>query len=464
MMKKYSPIIFVLLLVTLACVGLPKKQKVTPVPPLPTEEPTPTMVPPTATPRPTTAPPTAVPTEKIDEPVKEEMPDMDGYSSGSALIYGDDFSDPKQDWESSSTEAVIRTFEDGAFVMNLLDSNYDSWNTVPDRVFNREIVLDVDFQSDEDLPDDVVVGFVCGFVDNDNFNLIAVGPDGWMEIAEYKDGERNRLFSINDQARLYAGGTHLTGVCSPTQLTLYANWVEVGSTKIDALPAGRVGLFGGTYENGNAKLVFDNFMISEGPYIQPEEMDAHLGEVGKLLFEDDFSDEDTNWDVRTIDDGSLTEYLNNEYHMLVNVPNFDLWSNPNDFSVSQDVIVDVDVKLGSDPGESMAAILCNYDMDTHDDFIVAGIDGQGYAQIYEYVDREINWLYTSLFPIPLDPEINHLTAHCIGSEVALLVNNTLVGSASSSVTKRGNVGLLAGTFETGTGDFLFDNFTVHTVK
>lgn len=468
-MKKFLPVIFVLLLVTLACVGLPKKRKVTPVPPLPTEEPTPTMVPPTVTPRPTTVPPTkvppaAVPTEENDEPIKAEMPETSGFSSGAELVYEDDFSNPKQSWDLSSTDAVIRTFEDGAFVMNLLEPSYDSWNTIPGKVFHGEVVLDVDFRSDKELPDDMVAGFVCGFLDNDNFHAIGVGPDGWMEIVEYKDGERNRLFSANDQAPLFAGGTHLTGVCSPTRLTLYVNWVEVGTVKVDALPAGTTGLFGATYENGNAKLIFDNLMIAEGPYFPPENMDTRLGEAGQLLLNENFSNVNSGWDVRTTDNGSVTEYSNNQYHMLVSAPNFDLWSNPNDFSVDQDVIVDVDVKLGSNPGESTAAILCNYNTNTDGDFIVAGIDGQGYAQIYEYVDKKITWLYTSEFPIPLKPDVNHLTAHCIGSQVSLIVNRTLVGSVSSSVTKRGNVGLLAGTFEKGTADFLFDNFTVYSVK
>jgi hypothetical protein len=120
--------------------------------------------------------------------------------------------------------------------------------------------------------------------------------------------------------------------------------------------------------------------------------------------------------------------------------------------------------MGSTPGDGSAAIICNYDMSTHGDFTVAAIDGEGYAIIYERVGGEINSLFTSETPIKLNPEINHLSAHCIGSSVTLLVNHQIVGSATTNVPSPGNVGLLSGTYENSNADFYYDNFVVYASK
>jgi hypothetical protein len=57
--------------------------------------------------------------------------------------------------------------------------------------------------------------------------------------------------------------------------------------------------------------------------------------------------------------------------------------------------------------------------------------------------------------------VNRLSAACIAELLIFYVNGELVGSALDSDFPRGDVGLLAGSFEQGGVEVLFDNFVVY---
>jgi hypothetical protein len=63
--------------------------------------------------------------------------------------------------------------------------------------------------------------------------------------------------------------------------------------------------------------------------------------------------------------------------------------------------------------------------------------------------------------IHADGQVNRLRADCIAELLIFYVNDQLVGSALDSDFPRGDVGLLAGAFEEGGVEVLFDNFVVY---
>jgi hypothetical protein len=471
-----------LLPVFLACVGPTQKVEPTPVPPLPTEIPTPispTAVPATPTDVPTPIPPTLVPPTETPVPtiveptptsiITNTQPIEQGIFipkivSGTEVVFEDDFTDSSLDWPERSSERITRAFVDGEFYMNVVSDRRQGWNYVLDAVYNHDVVLDVDVRGGMDFPEDGEAGFVCGFEDGDNFYAMSVGAHGYIEFFRYLDNERERLYEAYDVLPLDPAGTHLTGVCTQSELSLYVNWQLVGTYAIDGLPAGTAGLVGGSNDTGNVELYFDNFIISKGPYVFADGTNPSLGQRSELLLMDDFSNENSGWDVRTTDDGGFTTYENGEYRMNVIETNHDAWSNPNDDVITGNVIVDVEVRMGSNPGDGIAAILCNYNMSTNGDFTVIGIDGEGYGRIYDYIDRDTVDLFKSESPITLNPQVNHLTAHCIDSMVTLLVNNQLIASTFTNAPKADNVGLLSGTYDYGVTDFYYDNFEVYSIR
>lgn len=387
-----------------------------------------------------------------------------GVVSGMEVVFEDDFSNSKLPWPKSNDELSMRDFLNGEFLMHIVDQQYTSWNYVPDVVFDHDVVLDVDLRSGANFPIDAMAGFVCGLEDEDNFFTVMVDGSGTVKFLRFLDAKWERLYYEYDAIPLNPAGVHLTGVCSQTEISLYADWQLVSTYAIDGLPIGTAGLIGGVYDTANVKLYFDNFYISKGPYIFSDGMNTPLNQRDDLLFFDDFSDENSGWDVRTMDDGGFSAYENGEYRIKVIKTNHDAWSNPNDALITGNVIVDVDVRMGDNPGDGIAAIACNYNMSTNDDFAVLGVDGEGYARIYEWVAGEMKQLFKAEMPIELKPKLNHLTAHCIDSTVTLLVNGQLVATATTNAPQADNVGLVAGTYEYGVTDFYYDDFMVFSVR
>ena len=483
-MTRLCLVLSVLILATFACSGPLQTQTATLVPPLPTEIPStpiiPTQIPPTPIP-PTPIPPTPIPPTEVPPisipptpiPPTEVSPidigQPEGYwgpglASGTEILFQEDFSNPMLDWDENDSERVTRDFMNGEFVMKILVPDREGWSTIDDVVYEPDIVLDVDMRGSPNLPLDAVAGFVCGYEDNQNFYRMTVSADGQVDFVQKLDDEKITIYSSENSLSFNPVSSHLTGVCTQMELSLYVDWQLAATYPIDGLAAGSAGLLAGSNDTGNVELIFDNFIISEGPYMFADGIDAFAELRGNLLLSDDFSDENSGWDVRTMDEGGFTRYENGEYRMKVNKTEWDAWSNPNDFALKADVIVDVDVNFGTNPGDSQAGIICNYNMETHEDFVVATINGEGYPVIFEKIGGDNTFLLESEIPIELNPEVNHLSLQCVGFEVVFFVNGQLVGSTFTSVSEAGNVGLLAGTNDYGVADFSFDNFEIYSVR
>jgi len=62
--------------------------------------------------------------------------------------------------------------------------------------------------------------------------------------------------------------------------------------------------------------------------------------------------------------------------------------------------------------------------------------------------------------IKLGGAANHLTAECVGGSLTLTVNGTILADVKDSDLSSGDVGLIAGTYDTPGVDIVFDNFVV----
>jgi hypothetical protein len=180
-----------------------------------------------------------------------------------------------------------------------------------------------------------------------------------------------------------------------------------------------------------------------------------------VLLSDDFSSNNSNWDKAT-DANMTTDYYNNAYRILVNVANYDAWSNPDDLSFT-DVRIEVDATKNGGPDTNDFGVICRYQ----------GLDGYYYGTISSDGYYGINKKTASgslqlgqggeqySDKIPTGSVTNHIRFDCIGSTFTLYVNGIQIDQQTDSSYTDGNVGLIAGTYsETGT-DILFDNFIVY---
>jgi len=276
-MKKLWFALLILTVTLAACAAPAQTQSPTIVPVQPSQMPEPTLAQATEVPTtipateapPTEVPPTEVlPTETAVVPTTEPTKVwafIPNVASGAEVVFQEDFADPKLDWPTSN-ERTVRAFEDGEFFVNVIATDRVGWNTVPDVVYDHEVVLDVDVRGGVNFAEDAEAGFVCGFENSENLFRMAVGADGDVKFVRKLDDENTTIFTGNAGVALDPAGTHLTGVCTQSELSLYVNGQLVGTQKIDGLPAGTAGILAGSNDTGNVELYFDNFYVSKGPY------------------------------------------------------------------------------------------------------------------------------------------------------------------------------------------------------
>ncbi|GAB4502621.1 MAG: hypothetical protein Fur0035_21750 [Anaerolineales bacterium] len=183
-----------------------------------------------------------------------------------------------------------------------------------------------------------------------------------------------------------------------------------------------------------------------------------------VLFKDDFSSTSSGWDKASGDNGS-TDYADGAYRIFVSTTQYDAWANPSK-SFDADVSVEVDVTKSAGPDNNDMGIICRYNtINGNFNFYYFIISSDGFAMIAKMVDSKSSFLAekaTDPNPaIKMGSATNHLRADCIGSQLTLYVNGTQVMSVTDSdLSGGGDVGLIAGTFDTAGTDALFDNFVV----
>lgn len=180
-----------------------------------------------------------------------------------------------------------------------------------------------------------------------------------------------------------------------------------------------------------------------------------------ILFTDDFSSTSSGWDsVR--DDTGMTDYDQDGYRIQVLEANTDYWANPS-LSGLGDVSITVDVKKLAGPDDNDFAIQCRY-VDTENFYaFIASSDGfYGITKVVggsqELIGQD-ELLPTDAIKTGADVT-NTIRADCVGSTLTFYVNGTQVASVQDTTFTSGDVGLMAGTFDTAGTDILFDNFIV----
>ena len=180
----------------------------------------------------------------------------------------------------------------------------------------------------------------------------------------------------------------------------------------------------------------------------------------KLLFEDDFSDSDSGWDINTIDNGS-TDYEQSGYRIFVNAENWSLWANPSRNFTDVSVSVQASKIAGDDDNEF--GIICRYA--NADNFYLATISSDGFYGFLARIDGEALQLINMESMLQSDvinqgKELNTIRLDCIGQTLSLYVNGQFVDETFDDSIGSGDVGLYAGTFSIPGTDILFDNFAV----
>lgn len=182
-------------------------------------------------------------------------------------------------------------------------------------------------------------------------------------------------------------------------------------------------------------------------------------EQGVILFQDNFSSPNSGW-VRYHDDKYSSDYVGGAYRIKVNQRNFEAWSVPRlDFS---DVLIDVTVRKIGGPNNNVFGIICRYREPNNFYFFL--ISSDGYAGIGIYQDGE-RTLLTGETMLPSDSinigeEANKIQIECVGEVLSLTINDVEIYQVKSSEFRSGDVGVIAGSYNSPGVEIEFDEFFV----
>ena len=181
---------------------------------------------------------------------------------------------------------------------------------------------------------------------------------------------------------------------------------------------------------------------------------------GRLLYQDDFTDPTSGWNRVATSQGQ-TDYADGVYRIFVNEPTLDIWSTAGRHF--EDVRIEVDaLKVGGER-DNRFGIICR--AISPDSFYTFVVSSDGYYGIGKIKGQDYHLIgMEALQPssaIRKGSALNHLRADCIGDTLTLFVNDTKLIEVHDSEFPAGDIGLIAGTYQSAGTDIRFDNLRVY---
>ncbi len=178
-----------------------------------------------------------------------------------------------------------------------------------------------------------------------------------------------------------------------------------------------------------------------------------------VLFQDNFSKDNSGWDVYA-DEIATLDYVNDEYRIRVDEVQYDVWAFPGKSYSNVDITVEARKEAGTD--DNNFGIICRAVSDN--EFYMGLVASDGYYVIQKLVNGDYERLSGEYFDysdaINQGPTTNTIRLTCVDDTITLYANGVELASVQDTQFSSGDVGLLAGTFDTAGVDIRFDNFVV----
>jgi hypothetical protein len=181
---------------------------------------------------------------------------------------------------------------------------------------------------------------------------------------------------------------------------------------------------------------------------------------GQVLFSDDFSSSPNGWGMLA-QEGGKAGFEYGGMVIGVTAPHSLFWT-VNEATYS-DTVIDVDAVLLDGSTNDNFGVICRYaDSQNFYGFLISH---DGYYGIFKMLNGQMvlsgenaNLDYSEA--IRLGGVVNHISAACQGDILKLTVNDVLLAEVRDSSFSSGQIGLIAGAYETAGIKVLFDNLSV----
>lgn len=180
-----------------------------------------------------------------------------------------------------------------------------------------------------------------------------------------------------------------------------------------------------------------------------------------VIFEDDFSDTGSGWEVGDYDTGSVG-YKSDVYFVTSTEENMAMWGIAN--RLFDNVIIEVDAtQISAGPNDDNGyGIVCR-EQDNGNGYYLR-VSGDGYYSIVKAEGESFetllddDWIESDV--INQGNATNHIRAICDGSTLALFVNGQRLATAEDSTFTSGDIALTTTTYESESSEVHFDNLVV----
>lgn len=179
-------------------------------------------------------------------------------------IFQDDFSHPSSGWKPFDSNEATANYRQGGFDFSVKAANWGVIATAP--VDPRG---DVVVEADATLlsgPQDSAFGLVCRVVDFSNYYYFNISADGRYELVKVVNDESHQLYMTKAQPSWLieqgAKTNRLRMDCIGDRITVYINDQPVFTAYDSQFTSGEVGFKVETFDQGDANVRFDNFVVS----------------------------------------------------------------------------------------------------------------------------------------------------------------------------------------------------------
>jgi len=182
-------------------------------------------------------------------------------------------------------------------------------------------------------------------------------------------------------------------------------------------------------------------------------------ESGEVLFEDDFSDHASGWEIVN-NAYELKGYSTGGYMIAVN-QNASRAISTTNLNYSN-TIISVEAQKITGGRDTQFGLVCRFQDKFN--FYAFVISADGYAGIVRVVDGVKELLGSNQFfrveGILMDDGINEVTAYCEADNFTLDVNGETIVTAQDNTINNGDAGLFVETFETAEAAVVFNDFLI----
>jgi len=179
------------------------------------------------------------------------------------ILLTDSFDKTESGWNRQSDADATTDYLDGEYQIKVFTSNLNVWSI--GKLALGDALIDVNARA-AGGPDNNLFGLICRYQDDQNFYFFVISADSYYGIGKYKDGQSALLNSAvyEYSAKIPPGQAthHLTAACIGDNLTLSLNGTELAQARDTDFKTGQLGLIGGSFDEPDVDIRFDNLVAS----------------------------------------------------------------------------------------------------------------------------------------------------------------------------------------------------------